>query len=71
MPIYHYQALDIRGKKRNGMMEGHHDREVREKLREKGLMVTKVTEKSSISSKQNLKGEIGRASCRERVSSPV
>lgn len=39
------------------MVEGQNERDAREKLREKGLMVTKLTSKSSISSRQNLKGE--------------
>ncbi len=39
------------------MVEGQSEREVREKLREKGLMVIKLTSKSSISARQNLRGE--------------
>lgn len=57
MPIYHYQALDSLGKKRSGMMEGTSERDAREKLREKGLMCTKLNVKSSTSSRQNLRGE--------------
>lgn len=57
MPIYQYQSLDSAGKKRTGMIEGQNERDARERLREKGLMVTKLTSKSSTSSRQNLKGE--------------
>lgn len=57
MPIYQYQSLDSAGKKRTGMVEGQNERDARERLREKGLMVTKLTSKSKTSSRQNLKGE--------------
>ncbi len=39
------------------MVEGQNERDARERLREKGLMVTKLTSKSKTSSRQNLKGE--------------
>ncbi len=57
MPLYHYQAIDPSGKKRNGVVDGHNEREVREKLREQGIMVTNLTVKEGISGKNNIRGE--------------
>lgn len=57
MPIYHYQALDIRGKKLKGHIEAHSEREAKDLLREQGSMVTKLLLKETTGSKQQLKGE--------------
>jgi general secretion pathway protein F len=57
MPVYHYQALNFSGKKKNGYIEAHNEREARGLLREKGLMVSRLGTKSKTSSKQNLKNE--------------
>jgi len=57
MPLYHYQALDIVGKKKSGFIEAIDEREAKSKLREQGLMVSSLATKSSISSSQNLHGD--------------
>jgi len=57
MPLYHYQAIDASGKKRKGLIEGHNEREAKERLRDQGTMVTKLSLKTETSSKQNLKGD--------------
>ena len=58
MPLYQYQALNRAGKKLTGMIEAQEERDAKEKLREQGLMVSKLTLKTTTSSKQNLKGDI-------------
>lgn len=57
MPLYHYQALDSVGKKKTGMIEAQGDKEAKDKLREMGLLLTKLEVKTGVQSKQNLKGE--------------
>lgn len=57
MPVYQYQALDLRGKKSSGVIEGHSEREAKEKLRFQGVMVTKLEAKSGKLSRNNLEGE--------------
>lgn len=57
MPLFNYVALDANGKKKTGLIEAQEEREAKEKLREIGLMVVKVSLKSRITSRQNLKGE--------------
>lgn len=57
MPLYQYQALDGAGKKRTGLIEAQDERDAKLKLREQGLMVAALTTKSTVSSKENLKGE--------------
>ncbi len=53
MPLYHYQALDSSGKKRIGFIEAIDERDVKNKLREQGLMVSSLSTKASISANQN------------------
>lgn len=57
MPLYAYQALDVRGKKRKGTVEADNDREAKEKLRSQGLMVARLGESRGARGKQNLAGE--------------
>lgn len=57
MPLYHYQALDISGKKKAGFIEAHNEREAKGVLRDQGLMVSQLSVKTAVTSKQNLKGE--------------
>lgn len=57
MPVYHYQALGLNGKKIKGHVEAHNEREAKDLLREQGSMVTKLLLKEKVSSKQQLKGE--------------
>ncbi len=57
MPMYHYQALDLNGKKQSGYIEAQTEREAKSILREQGSMVTKIEVKSKVSTKQNLRGD--------------
>ncbi len=57
MSAFNYEALDASGKRKKGLIEAQDEREAKEKLREIGLMVISVSQKSRIASKQNLKGE--------------
>ena len=58
MALYQYQALDSTGKKRVGFIESMDEAEAKSRLREQGLMVSQLSTKVSVSSKQNLKGEV-------------
>lgn len=57
MPLYQYQALDHTGKRKTGLIEAQDEREAKSKLREMGTMVVSVTLKTSVASRQNLKGD--------------
>ncbi len=57
MPVYHYQALGLNGKKIKGHLEAHNEREAKDLLREQGSMVTKLKIKENVTGKQQLKGE--------------
>lgn len=56
MPLFQYQALDARGKKRKGIVEANSEKDARNLLRDQGSMVVKIQPQASISSRQNLKG---------------
>lgn len=56
MPLYQYQALEKKGKKRSGLLEASDENDAKAKLRELGLMVSSLTTKVSVSGKQNLNG---------------
>lgn len=56
MPVYHYQALDAKGKKRTGLIEAQTEKDAKDKLREQSVMVSQITMKEGISRRQNLKG---------------
>lgn len=56
MPLYQYQALDARGKRKKGLIEAQGEREAKDKLREMGIMVTHLAIKANMTSRQNLKG---------------
>lgn len=58
MPLYQYQAFDSHGKKRSGLVEAQGEKEAKEKLREQGIMVSKVSLKTGGSSRENLKGDV-------------
>lgn len=58
MPLYNYEAIDTSGKKRAGLIEAQSEKEAKEKLRTQGAMVKKLTLRTSVSRKQNLKGEV-------------
>lgn len=57
MPLYQYQYVDGKGKRRSGFIEAQGDREAKDKLREQGLLVTQLGIKNKVKTKQNLKGE--------------
>lgn len=57
MPLYQYQALDQAGKKKNGFIEAHNERDAKSILRDQGVMVSQLSEKAEVSPRQNLKGE--------------
>lgn len=57
MPLYHYQAILASGKRKSGAIEGHSERDVKEKLRLQGIMVVSLEVKEGVSKKQNLSGE--------------
>lgn len=57
MPIYTYQAIDNRGKKRKGLIEASSEGEAKSKLRDQGAMVSKLTLQKAGKAKENLKGD--------------
>ncbi|MBA3815903.1 MAG: type II secretion system F family protein [Parachlamydiaceae bacterium] len=57
MPLFQYQALDQAGKRKSGLLEAQDEREVKAKLREMGIMVISITPKTSVATRQNLKGD--------------
>ena len=57
MPIYSYQAFDTSGKKRKGLVEASSESEAKRKLREQGIMVSKLALNKKGKSKEILKGE--------------
>lgn len=57
MPLFQYQAIDPQGKRKGGLIEAQDDRDAKAKLREMGVMVISVAVKTSVTSRQNLKGE--------------
>lgn len=57
MTLYQYQAFDASGKKKNGVIEAQTEREVKEKLREQGMMVAQIATKKKGSGRENLKGD--------------
>ena len=44
MAAFEYKALDTKGRQKKGVLEGDNARQVRQQLREKGLMVTEVVQ---------------------------
>lgn len=57
MPLYNFDAIDANGKKRTGLIDAQSEKDAKEKLRSQGAMVKKLSLHSSISGKQNLKGD--------------
>lgn len=57
MPLYNYKAIDAAGKNRSGLIEAQSEQEAKEKLRSQGAMIKSLTLRTSISKKQNLKGD--------------
>lgn len=54
MPVYHYQAIEPRGKKRKGFIEAEDEKDAKLKLREQGVMVTKLSAQGKMGLRQNL-----------------
>ncbi|MBA2368501.1 MAG: type II secretion system F family protein [Candidatus Protochlamydia sp.] len=57
MPLYQYHYVDGQRKKRSGMIDALNEREAKLKLRDQGLLVTRIEAKSKVRSRQNLKGD--------------
>ncbi len=57
MPLFQYQAIDPKGKRKSGLIEAQDEKDAKIKLREMGVMVIGVAAKKGVSSRQNLKGE--------------
>lgn len=57
MPLFHYQALDSKGKKLKGFIEAFDEKEAKVKLRDQGVFITRLSSNSPSLSKQNIKGE--------------
>lgn len=57
MPLFQYQAIEKKGKKRSGFIEATDENDAKSKLREQGLMISSLSTKVNVSSKQNLKGD--------------
>lgn len=57
MPVFQYQAIDLRGNKKKGFIEAHSEKDARSLLRDQGVMVKTLATKAKTSSKENLKGE--------------
>ncbi len=57
MPLYYYHALDAKAKKEKGVIEAQNEKEAKRKLRDRGLMVSSLSTKVKVSSKENLKAE--------------
>ena len=57
MPLFHYQYVDLKGKKRTGAIDATSEQEAKAKLREQGLLVTQLKSKEKVSKKDHLKGE--------------
>jgi general secretion pathway protein F/type IV pilus assembly protein PilC len=57
MPLFNYKAIDSSGKKKSGLIEAVNPKEVKERLRDQGLMLTGLTLKTGTSKKENIRGE--------------
>jgi general secretion pathway protein F len=57
MPVYHYQALGDKGKKKKGFIEASSVEDAKQKLREQNIMITSLGTTSTLSRKQNLNSE--------------
>lgn len=61
MPIFHYQAIDPGGGRRKGFLEAPDEKSAKQKLREQGVLVVKISQKGSLQRGQNLSHEQLRA----------
>lgn len=57
MPLYRYQALDARGKKKSGLLDASSELDAKERLRGQGLMVKQLVVRKEGSGRENLSGD--------------
>lgn len=57
MPLFQYKALNVKGRRKSGLIDALDEREAKEKLRSMGIMVVSLSAKVKVSKRQNLKGE--------------
>lgn len=57
MAVFHYQAIDERGKKRKGFIEAGSEQEAKLKLREQGVLVTKLSTSATLRKRQHLSND--------------
>lgn len=57
MPVFHYQALDPKGKKLKGFIEAQNTLEAKAKLREQGVMITSLGANKELKKRQHLNQE--------------
>lgn len=54
MPLYRYQALDSKGKKKSGLLDASSELDAKERLRAQGLMVKQLSIRKEGSGRENL-----------------
>ncbi|MCB1114392.1 MAG: type II secretion system F family protein [Chlamydiia bacterium] len=57
MPLYHYQALDSKGKKLKGFIEAFDEKDAKLKLKDQGVFLTKLSTKAPRASASDIKGD--------------
>lgn len=57
MPVFHYQAIDSKGKKTKGFVDAMNELEAKQKLREQGVMLTKLGSNQSLKRRQHLNAD--------------
>lgn len=57
MPLFHYQALDQKGKKVKGFVEAFDEKEAKHRLKDQGIFLTKLSTDIPRASRQDIKGE--------------
>lgn len=57
MPLYRYQALDVKGKPKSGLLDASSELDAKERLRAQGLMVKQLTRRKEGASRENLKAD--------------
>lgn len=57
MPVFHYQAIGEKGKKKKGFIEAASLEDAKQKLREQNVFITHLATTSNLSKRQNLSGD--------------
>lgn len=57
MPVFHYQAIGEKGKKKKGFIEAASLEDAKQKLREQNIFITNLATTSNLSKRQNLSGD--------------